>query len=261
MAEKRYWWLKLPEDFFGSKRVKRLRKEDDGDTLLIIYLKLQLLAVKSDGRIKFEGLEDSFVDELALDIEESSELVGRCLTFLVRTGLAEQPDARTIIFPWVRINTGSESASAARVRKLRSQQDAASHNAQNVTPERYIVTPERNEVTPERYIVTESKSKSKSKSLEVELELEGELDNRQSLDSIFSDGRKDRPAPPDCAQGFVQGNMQSFQQALEQYPMEPVLPGDDRPDWLKRVDALAAEGEAIVDEALARQAHGQKSYF
>lgn len=263
MAEKRYWWLKLPEDFFGSKRVKRLRKEDDGDTLLIIYLKLQLLAVKSDGRIEFEGLEDSFVDELALDIEESSELVGRCLTFLVRTGLAEQPDARTIIFPWVRINTGSESASAARVRKLRSQQDAASQNAQNVTPERYIVTPERNEVTHERYIVTESKNKSKSKSknLEVELEPEGELDNKQSLNILPLDGRKDMPAPPDCAQGFVQGNMQSFQQALEQYPMEPVLPGDDRPDWLKRVDELAAEGEAIVDAALARRSTGRQRYF
>lgn len=259
MAEKRYWWLKLPEDFFGSKRVKRLRKEDDGDILLIIYLKLQLLAVKSDGRIKFEGLEDSFVDELALDIEENSELVGRCLTFLVRTGLAEQPDARTIIFPWVRINTGSESASAARVRKLRSQQDAASQNAQDVTQERYIVTPERNRVTQERYIVTESKSKSKS--IELEKELEGELDNKQSLESFLSDGRKDMPAPPDCAQGFVQGNMQSFQQALEQYPMEPVLPGDDRPDWLKRVDEFAAEGEAIVDEALARRSRGQQRYF
>ena len=100
MAEKRYWWLKLPEDFFGSKRVKRLRKEDDGDTLLIIYLKLQLLAIRDDGIIRFAALEASFEDELALDTEESPENIRRCLDYLIRNGLAAQPDESTLFFPW-----------------------------------------------------------------------------------------------------------------------------------------------------------------
>ena len=38
--EKRYYWLKFREDFFESKRIKRLRRMAGGDTYLIIYLKM-----------------------------------------------------------------------------------------------------------------------------------------------------------------------------------------------------------------------------
>ena len=37
---KRYYWLKLKDDFFTSKRIKKLRAMAGGDTYLIIYLKL-----------------------------------------------------------------------------------------------------------------------------------------------------------------------------------------------------------------------------
>lgn len=47
MAEnKRYYWLKLMDDFFDSKRIKKLRKMAGGDTYTIIYLKMQLLSLK-----------------------------------------------------------------------------------------------------------------------------------------------------------------------------------------------------------------------
>ena len=39
---KRYYWLKLPEDFFGDKAIKRLRKIAGGDTYVIIYLKMEI---------------------------------------------------------------------------------------------------------------------------------------------------------------------------------------------------------------------------
>ena len=48
MANKRYYWLKLYDDFFSSLRIKKLRKLAGGDTYLAIYLKMQLLAMKSD---------------------------------------------------------------------------------------------------------------------------------------------------------------------------------------------------------------------
>ena len=47
MAEnRRYYWLKLKEDFFIDKRIKRLRRISGGDTYTIIYLKLLLLSLK-----------------------------------------------------------------------------------------------------------------------------------------------------------------------------------------------------------------------
>ena len=45
---KRYYWLKLRDDFFTSKRIKKLRKIEHGDTYIIIYLKMQLKAMYSN---------------------------------------------------------------------------------------------------------------------------------------------------------------------------------------------------------------------
>ena len=36
--DKRYYWLKLFDDFFDSLRMKTLRRLPRGDTYLIIYL-------------------------------------------------------------------------------------------------------------------------------------------------------------------------------------------------------------------------------
>ena len=55
---KRYYWLKLPDDFFRQKPIKKLRKIAGGDTYTIIYLKMLLIAMKQDGRLYFEGVED-----------------------------------------------------------------------------------------------------------------------------------------------------------------------------------------------------------
>ena len=57
---KRYYWLKLKDDFFSSIKIKKLRKTEDGNLLTIIYLKMQLLSVKNGGTLSFEGVESSF---------------------------------------------------------------------------------------------------------------------------------------------------------------------------------------------------------
>ena len=46
---KRYYWLKLKDDFFTSKEIKKLRRVAGGDTYTIIYQIMLLLAIKSDG--------------------------------------------------------------------------------------------------------------------------------------------------------------------------------------------------------------------
>lgn len=260
MAEKRYWWLKLPEDFFGSKRVKRLRKEADGDTLLIIYLKLQLLAIRDDGIIRFAALETSFVDELALDTEESPENIRQCLDYLIRNGLAEQPDESTLFFPWALENTGSEGASAARMRAVRQRLGRVQTAPNNVTTGCHNVTEPAHIVTDKAHNVTENCHNVQDIDKEIKLEVKEEKD-KQSLYSYPLDGRKDRQAPPNCEQGFAQGNTQNFQQALERYSGELERPVDDRADWLKRVDQYAAEGDTIVDEALAHRPTGRGRYF
>lgn len=129
MSERRFYWLKLKEDFFESKRVKKLRKLAGGDTLTIIYLKMQLKAIKTDGVLTYIGLERSFAEELALDLDENSEDVGLLLNYLLSVGLIETSDKINFLLPYVIENTGSEGTSTERVRNFRERQKALQSNA------------------------------------------------------------------------------------------------------------------------------------
>jgi len=121
---KRYYWLKLNDDFFNSKRIKKMRRMAGGDTYTIIYLKLQLMAMKKDGVLTFSGLEPTFAEELALDLDEEVDDVRMTLAYLVSCGLAESNGEASLFFPYAVENVGSEGASAQRMRELRARQNA-----------------------------------------------------------------------------------------------------------------------------------------
>ena len=121
MAGKRYYWLKLQDGFFDSKRIKKLRKIAGGDTYTIIYLKMQLLAMKRDGVLEHSGLEDSFAAELALDLHEEPDNVSVTVSYLLSCGLLETADNREYFVPYSVENTGSEGTSAKRMRQLRER--------------------------------------------------------------------------------------------------------------------------------------------
>lgn len=118
---KRFFWLKLQEGFFGSKRIKKLRKISD--TYVIIYLKMQLLAMNKGGILTYTGLEQDFSEELALDLDEEPENVKETLDFLLTHDLTEYIDDDNLFFPYAAENTGSETDSAKRVREHRARQD------------------------------------------------------------------------------------------------------------------------------------------
>ena len=90
LAEKKYYWLKLKNDFFNQPRIKKLRRLAGGDTYTIIYLKMQLLSLENEGVLIFEGIEDDFVEELALTIDEDTENVRFTVIYLMNQGLLEE---------------------------------------------------------------------------------------------------------------------------------------------------------------------------
>lgn len=119
---KRYYWLKLQKDFFGSVRIKKLRSIAGGDTFTIIYLKLLLHTIDTDGVIEYQGIENTISDELALVLDEDSENVGLCLNYLRSVGLAEiRKDS--VFLPEAVENVGSETASTQRWRDWKKRQE------------------------------------------------------------------------------------------------------------------------------------------
>ena len=173
MSNKKYYWLKLKEDFFRDKRIKKLRKIAGGDTYTIIYLKMQLLSLKDEGILYYEGVEDDFYEEIALEIDEETENVKITIMFLTANGLLEEVEKDKYVLLETMKSIGSESSSAARVRKHREKSKALQCNTP-VTEGNVLVTNGNTEIEIEKEI-----------ELDIESEKEGEKEkeNRPSSSS------------------------------------------------------------------------------
>lgn len=118
---KRFYWLKMPSGFFEDKAIKKLRQIAGGDTYTIIYLKMLLKSLEDDGKFFFEGIEDNICEEIAMDINENVDDVKLTINYLVNKGLMEVSEL-TAEMSRIKEMTGSETASARRVRKHRMLQ-------------------------------------------------------------------------------------------------------------------------------------------
>ena len=158
---KRYFWLKLHKDFFQRKEIKRLRKIAGGDTYTIIYLKMLLRSIMSDGKLYFDGLEDDFASELALDLDEKEENVQITIQYLLKSGLLEMCSDEEYYLPDTKDSTGCETAVASRVRKHRERKKALQCNT-DVTQVKQLCNGEI------------------EKELEIDIEKEKEIDSSAS---------------------------------------------------------------------------------
>lgn len=158
---KRYFWLKLHKDFFQRKEIKRLRKIAGGDTYTIIYLKMLLRSIMSDGKLYFDGLEDDFASELALDLDEKEENVQITIQYLLKSGLLEMCSDEEYYLPDTKDSTGCETAVASRVRKHRERKKALQCNT-DVTQVKQLCNREI------------------EKELEIDIEIEKEIDSSAS---------------------------------------------------------------------------------
>lgn len=135
---KKYYWLKLKEDFFEEKYIKALRKLPDGDALTIVYLKMQLKSLKTEGIIQYDRILPSAEEELALVLDEDVNIVRLTLSAIVKMGLVEQWENDTLYMVAMQNLIGSETAVAERVRKHREKQKMLHCNTQVTNSNTYI---------------------------------------------------------------------------------------------------------------------------
>lgn len=209
MSNKRYFWFKLYDDFFTSNRIKRLRKIAGGDTYTIIYLKMQLKALKQDGYLYFNGYFENFYEELALDIDEDPTNVRITCEYLLSVGLMEvSEDGKEYYLTYLQNCIGSETASAQRVRdhrrRKKEQQKALQCNT-NETKALHCNTDVtkllqcNTETLQSNNDVTEMKrtgnaEKEKEKELEIELEKDNSISSTD-VSEISSDNEKELSDP------------------------------------------------------------------
>ena len=162
---KRYYWLKLKDDFFTDKRIKKLRRIAGGDTYTIIYLKMMMKCMNNDGILEYEGIESSFADELALDLDEDADNVQITVNFLMQSGLLEEMGENHFLMTEVPELIGSETSSAQRVRDFRNKQKALQCNT-DVTDMKHLCNVD---IDKEKEIDKEiDKDKDKDKDKEID---------------------------------------------------------------------------------------------
>lgn len=126
--QKRYFWLKLKEDWFSGTTEKYLKSLPAGDSLLITYLKIQLMSLKTEGFLKYERLLPSAEEEIAMLIDEPVNNVRLLINVLLKTGAIERLDDNSLYLLSLQNLIGSEGSSTDRVRKFRERQKALQCN-------------------------------------------------------------------------------------------------------------------------------------
>ena len=53
MAEKKYFWLKMPRNFFEKHYIKILRAKDNGDLLVMFYIWMITESIDHEGKLRF----------------------------------------------------------------------------------------------------------------------------------------------------------------------------------------------------------------
>jgi predicted phage replisome organizer len=120
--KKRNYWLKLKEDFYSQPYIKKLRKIAGGDTYTIIYQKILLLSIKTNGYVVFQGIEKTFEEELSLILDEDVDNIKVAISFMKANKLIESTkNDNEYLLPDMLSLIGSESESANRVRAYRER--------------------------------------------------------------------------------------------------------------------------------------------
>ncbi len=128
MVDKKYYWLKLPSNYFSHLEQKKMKRCEHGKDMQIIYLRMLLLSLDRSGYICYQGVYDSLEEELAEEFDEPVELIRETLDFLKNNNMISIDENSDCFVPESLKLTGSECSSAERVRRHRDAQKALQCN-------------------------------------------------------------------------------------------------------------------------------------
>lgn len=83
-------WLRLEGGFFREWEIKKMRRLEKGSDYIIIYQKLMLLSINSEGFLRFTGIEENIFEQLSIEIDESEELIKETIDFCIKNLLVTE---------------------------------------------------------------------------------------------------------------------------------------------------------------------------
>lgn len=192
MADKRYYWLKLKEDFFENETINWLEEQENGTDYVLFYMKLCLKSLKNDGVLirKVGNMYIPYDEKKLAEITNIDfDTVVVAMELLTKIGLVEKSAGGEIVLTEVKSMIGSENTSAERKRKSRAlqvsyQNDNDTNVSTNVSPiECDIVTTKSQDDCDEplKNVTTEYRDKS------IEYRDKRESINYQKIVDMYND--------------------------------------------------------------------------
>ena len=164
MAAKRYYWLKLKEDFFDEDIISWLEEQENGKEYCLFYLKLCLKSLKSNGvliRRVGEILVPYDAKKLAEITRTHFDTVVTAMQLFEKTGLVQFLENGEIFLTQLSEMVGSETKWAEKKRLYREKEKRLQgQSADNVLP-------------------MSDKSIEKEKEKEKDIEIEKEKDKKE----------------------------------------------------------------------------------
>lgn len=124
MAQKRYYWLKLKEDFFNDDAISWLEEQKNGKAYCLFYLKLCLKSLRSNG-VLIRQIGDMLIPYDVAKLAEMTHVdvdtVVVAMELLQKIKLIEVLDNGEIYMSQLSRMVGSESDKAESMRLLREK--------------------------------------------------------------------------------------------------------------------------------------------
>lgn len=128
---KRFYWIKLRENFFQQETIDWLMEQENGSAYIVLYLKMCLLTANTSGEL-IRTIGDMTIPYEPKKISQKTgfdiDTVNVALSLFKHLGLIEETQEGIPVMPEVKNMVGSESESAARVRKYRKKKKALQSN-------------------------------------------------------------------------------------------------------------------------------------
>jgi len=224
MAENRkYYFLKLKEDFFDQREIVVLEGSKDGILYVNILLKLYLKSLQHNGKLLLNEMTPLSAEMIALLTRHEVGTVERAMRAFMQLGLVEVLEDNIFYMPEIQEMTGKGSSDGER--KARYRRQKAESSTPLLPDKNTDIGQNRNIVPPlSQFCPPEIRDKS--------------IENRdKNLDKRESEREKSAPTPAGQSKGINfygrYGNVRLTDQELE------MLKSDFPVDYLSMIEHLS----------------------
>ncbi|MFY4842481.1 phage replisome organizer N-terminal domain-containing protein [Aliarcobacter butzleri] len=128
---KKYYWLKLKEDFFERDEIKIIESQKNGKDYINFYFKLLLKSLKTDGTLRFRDAIPYNIEMLSTITNCNVDTVNTAINTFIELGLMEKWEDGTFYMIEVQNMVGAETTWAEKKREYRNKRTLSSNCLDN----------------------------------------------------------------------------------------------------------------------------------